>query len=99
MKYRYTVKRDGILYPAGTEVPVGIPAQIELTDNVPYGALEENPDGSVNAYDDSGNMVGNVSAEEVKQVETAAGEMLENQCNQKEKEPKQVNRGRKPKEA
>lgn len=24
MKYGYTVKRDGVFYPAGTEVPVGV---------------------------------------------------------------------------
>lgn len=25
MKYGYTIKRDGVLYPAGTEVPAGEP--------------------------------------------------------------------------
>ena len=27
MKYRYTIKRDGVLYPAGTDVPAGEPAK------------------------------------------------------------------------
>ncbi len=36
-----------------------------LTDNVPEGALETNPDGSVNAYDASGKKVGEVDAKTV----------------------------------
>lgn len=27
MKYGYTIKRDGVLYPAGTDVPTGEPAK------------------------------------------------------------------------
>lgn len=27
MKYGYTVKKDGVLYPAGTDVPTGAPAK------------------------------------------------------------------------
>ena len=34
-----------------------------LTDNVPEGALQTNPDGSVNTYDADGNKVGTVDAE------------------------------------
>lgn len=30
------------------------PLAVELTDDVPDGATEENPDGSINAYDDAG---------------------------------------------
>lgn len=89
MKYGHTVKRDGILYPAGTEVPVGEPLKVELTDDVPYGALEPNPDGSVKAYGDSGNVVGAVSAEEVEKLEKQAGDKF----------PEKPKRGRKPKEA
>lgn len=36
-----------------------------LTDKVPEGALDANPDGSVNAYDENGNAVGTISGEEV----------------------------------
>lgn len=36
-----------------------------LTDNVPPGALETNPDGSVNTYDEDGNKTGTISAEEL----------------------------------
>lgn len=39
-----------------------------LTDNVPEGALETNPDGSVNAYDENGNKVGTVDAEMVAEL-------------------------------
>lgn len=34
------------------------------TDEVPEGALEDNPDGTVNAYDAAGNKTGTVTAEE-----------------------------------
>lgn len=37
-----------------------------LTDNVPDGALQTNPDGSVDAFDENGNKVGTVDAETVK---------------------------------
>lgn len=73
MKYGYTVKKDGVLYPAGTDVPAGEPIGVELTDDVPDGALDVNPDGSVNAYDDNGNVVGQVDAETVKELQEEAG--------------------------
>lgn len=91
MKYGYAVKRDGVLYPAGADVPVGYVAKVELTDNVPDGAPDGNADGSVNTYDEDGNVVGTVSAEEVEQLQEQAGEALEAQEKSK--------RGRKQKEA
>lgn len=39
------------------------------TDNVPEGEPKENEDGSVTAYDEDGNAVGTVSAEDVKKAE------------------------------
>lgn len=39
-----------------------------LTDNVPNGALQENSDGSVNAYDADGEKVGTVDAETVAEL-------------------------------
>ncbi len=39
------------------------------TDNVPDGALEDNPDGSVNVYNETGEKVGTVSAEEAEAAE------------------------------
>ena len=41
-----------------------------LADNVPDGALQTNPDGSVNAYDADGNKVGTVDAETVEKMTT-----------------------------
>ena len=38
------------------------------TDKVPDGALKSNPDGTVNAYDEHGNKVGTVSAEEAEKA-------------------------------
>ena len=91
MKYDHLVKFNGEYYTAGTEVPAGAPVGVEMTDEVPDGALVSNADGSVNAYDGAGNVVGTVSAEEVEQFQEQAGETLDEQ-----EKPK---RGRKPKEA
>lgn len=91
MKYDHLVKFNGEYYPAGTDVPVGTPVSVEMTDDVPDGALDTNADGSVNAYDEEGNVVGAVSAEEVEQLQEQAGEAFEEQDKPK--------RGRKPKEA
>jgi hypothetical protein len=45
------------------------PLKVEVTDDVPDdAALEEKSDGSVNAYDETGEKVGEVSAEEVKEI-------------------------------
>lgn len=38
------------------------------TDNVPDGALQENPDGTVNTYDADGNKTGTISAEEAERA-------------------------------
>lgn len=90
MKYGHTVKKDGILYPADVNVPVGAPTNVELTDNVPDDALDTNADGSVNSYDESGKFAGTVDAEAVEKLQEEAGESF----NEQEK-PK---RSRKPKE-
>ena len=91
MKYDHMVKRNGVYYAAGTEVPAISAVKVELTDNVPDGALETNADGSVEAYDADGNVVGTVSAEEVTDLQEQAGETIE--------ELDKPKRGRKPKEA
>ena len=45
------------------------PLKVEVADDVPDdAALEEKPDGSVNAYDENGEKVGEVPAEEVKEI-------------------------------
>lgn len=91
MKYKTNVIHKGGFYPAGTDVPVGAPVSVEMTDDVPDGALDTNADGSVNSYDEDGNVIGAVYAEEVEQLQEQAGEAFEEQDKPK--------RGRKPKEA
>ena len=90
MKYGYAVKKNGILYAPGMEVPGKSSVKVELTNDVPDGALETNADGSVNAYDAEGNVVGSVSVEDVARLEEEAGTTFEEQDKPK--------RGRKPKE-
>lgn len=48
--------------------------KVELTDEVPEGALEDNPDGSTNVYNEAGEKVGTMDKEAVKKVMEAAGE-------------------------
>lgn len=91
MKYSHIVVKDGVWYPAGTEVPVESPANAEMTDNVPDDSPDTNADGSANAYDEDGNVVDTVAAEEAEKLQEQAGETLDEQ-----EKPK---RGRKPKEA
>lgn len=45
------------------------PLNVELVDEVPDGALDQNPDGAVNTYDKAGNKVGTATQEEVKKAE------------------------------
>lgn len=49
-----------------------------LTDNVPEGALNTNPDGSVNAYDENGNPAGMVDAATVAEMTGNVPEAGEN---------------------
>lgn len=46
----------------GATVVINAPGVAVATDNVPEGALDTNPDGSVNAYDEAGMKVGTVDA-------------------------------------
>lgn len=41
-----------------------LPNGVTLTEAVPHGAMEQNPDGTYNAYDAEGNKAGTVTAEE-----------------------------------
>lgn len=66
MKYETNVIHKGVFYPAGTDVPVGAPVNVEMTDDVPDGALDDNADGAV-------------STEDVEQLQEQAGEVLEEQ--------------------
>ena len=47
-------------------------------DNVPEGALNTNPDGSVNAYDENGNPAGTVDAATVAEMTGNVPEADEN---------------------
>lgn len=49
------------------------------TDSVPDGALEDNPDGSVNVYNEDGKKVGTVT----KEVAEAAGQNVTNICQER----------------
>jgi len=46
------------------------------TDNVPDGALEENPDGTVNAYDETGKKVGTMPKEAVEAAASAVTSVI-----------------------
>lgn len=46
------------------------------TNNVPDGALEDNPDGSVNVYNEDGEKVGTITAEEAKAAEQNVGKIV-----------------------
>lgn len=48
-----------------------------LTDDVPEGALQTNPDGSVNTYDADGNKTGTVDAETLKEMTTVNDDVSE----------------------
>lgn len=98
MKYGHTVKKDGILYPAGTEVPAGEPLKVELIDDVPEGDLEQNPDGSTNVYDADGNVVGTISEEELARQQELAGEAWQAQ-DFDAAEPEKPKRGRNSKKS
>lgn len=46
------------------------------TNNVPDGALDENPDGGVNVYNEAGEKVGTISAEEAEAAERNVGKIV-----------------------
>lgn len=62
-----------------------------LTDNVPEGALQTNPDGSVNAYDADGNKTGTVDAETLKEMTTVNDDVSELATGDNEQESTQEN--------
>lgn len=62
-----------------------------LTDDVPEGALQTNPDGSVNTYDADGNKTGTVDAETLKEMTTVNGDVSELATGDNEQETQQEN--------
>ena len=62
-----------------------------LTDDVPEGALQTNPDGSVNTYDADGNKTGTVDAETLKEMTTVNDDVSELATGDNEQETPQKN--------
>lgn len=60
----------------GATVVINTGAAAVATDRVPDGALKENPDGTVNAYDAAGNKVGTVSAEAAEEAASSVGVII-----------------------
>ena len=59
---KYAEASTVVINVPGGSAEVAAPGAAVATDNVPEGALEPNPDGSVNAYDEAGLKVGTVDA-------------------------------------
>ena len=59
---KYAEASTVVINVPGRAATVTAPGVAVATDNVPEGALETNPDGSVNAYDEAGLKVGTVDA-------------------------------------
>ena len=62
-----------------------------LTDDVPEGALQTNPDGSVNTYDADGNKTGTVDAETLKEMTTVNDDVSKLATGDNEQESTQEN--------
>ena len=60
----------------GATVVINTGAAAVATDKVPDGALQKNPDGTVNAYDADGNKVGTVSAEAAEEAARNVGVII-----------------------
>lgn len=60
----------------GSTVIINTSTTAVATDNVPDGALDENPDGTVNAYDDEGNKVGTVTKEEAEEAASNVSKII-----------------------
>ena len=62
-----------------------------LTDNVPDGALQTNPDGSVDTFDADGNKVGTVDVKTVEEMTGNAPENNAEDCQNGSKDDEQAN--------
>jgi len=62
-----------------------------LTNDIPEGALQTNPDGSVNTYDADGNKTGTVDAETAKKMTTINDDVSEPDTGDNEQESTQEN--------
>lgn len=70
-------KQGAAVFDENGEVVADFRPAATMTDDVPEGATEEKPDGSVPTYNEKGEQVGTATAEEVKAAEEAATEEIE----------------------
>lgn len=61
-----------------------------LTDDIPEGALQTNPDGSVNTYDADGNKTGTVDAETLKEMTTVGANTEPDKATEEQQEDKVI---------
>lgn len=62
------------LYDENGEIVSENVPKVQLTDDVPEGALQKNPDGTVNTYNEAGEKVGTATPEEVQAAMDAIAE-------------------------
>lgn len=67
-------KQGAAVFDENGEVVADFRPAATMTDEVPDGATEESPDGSVKTYNEKGEEVGTATAEEVKAAEEAVTE-------------------------
>lgn len=70
-----TEEQDAQQEQESTERPPGVMAT--ATDDVPEGALDTNPDGTVNVYDEDGNVVGYITKERAEELAAQVTEVKE----------------------
>ncbi len=71
---RAVAKGSTVIINTGTKEAEGVTAV--ATDNVPEGALEENPDGTINTYNESGEKVGTITAKEAEKLAAEVTKIL-----------------------
>ena len=72
MKYDHLIKHNGAYYKAGEDGPESSPALVDEKE-VPKGALDTHEDGSVNTYDEDGDLTGTINPETVAEAQEEAG--------------------------
>ena len=82
-----TLQQEAMTVPAITIINNG-PAAVKTTgnvavatDNVPDGALKENEDGTVNTYNEAGNITGSVTKEEVEKMAAEVTKIVDEEGN------------------
>lgn len=70
-------KQGAAVFDENGEVVADFRPAAKMADEVPDGATEESPDGSVKAYNEKGEEVGTATAEEVKAAEESVTEEID----------------------